>query len=74
MAKAKAKVQLELLPSEKAVLAPLRRIVDAKPVEQWVTAYLLECGHAYSIRGKKTPKRLRCAECRKERRNERQMR
>jgi hypothetical protein len=57
-----------LLDVGKADLGPLRRIVESKEAARWVTAHLLECGHAYTVRGNKQPKaRMRCPECRKAR-------
>lgn len=60
--------QRQLLDVGKADLGPLRKVVQSRPVAQWEWAHLLECGHAYTIRGNDPhPKRMRCLECRKAR-------
>lgn len=56
-----------LLDVGKADLGPLRKIVGLRFLARWVTEYRLERGHAKAVRGDKTPKRLRCLECRKRR-------
>jgi hypothetical protein len=60
--------QPALLDVGKADPGPLRRIVESKEAERWVMAHLLECGHAYTVRGTDQPKaHMRCLECRKAR-------